>query len=76
MRKQILTYLESTNRRREHETYGDWIYDNTWHIARDKRWRGQLTLCGLVVGTYALNYNDVSRVNCQKCMDKFKKGKR
>lgn len=72
MPKRVLTYLESTNRRREFETYGDWIYDNTLHIAREKKWRGQITLCGFKVGTYALNYADISKITCQKCKNKFK----
>ena len=79
MSKQIRTWIQSENRRREHETYGKWIYDHTCHIyktyKRIKLGRTKM-LCGIKVTTYALNYASLKEVTCKKCKELYKKGKR
>ena len=77
--KPILTYLEQTNRRREYGYYGAWIYDNTYHIPKTykhHKWGEIKMLCGFKVGSYALNTHDFKVVNCPKCKEAYKKGKR
>jgi hypothetical protein len=66
-------YTERKNRRREHETYGKWVYDWTFHLEYQKTRRdGRVTRCGLKPSAYALNYGSLDEVNCPICRKKAK----
>ena len=70
----VLFYNERSNRRRKNDNpYGEWIYDEKYHLPMWDDWNNKLVMfCGYKIGTYSLNYIDYDKITCDKCKKRYK----